>query len=110
MKLVKDLYQDRVVYYWVKDEEALERVSPDLHCLVEAEEWWKNWMFASYQGEERRRSIHDRRTDREKRNHLELRLKVNRTAPMGRRVTDKGVSVDIDLATEKLEQLRLGYE
>lgn len=110
MKLVKDIIEGRIVYYWVVDAQSMERISPCHHCIIESEEWWRAYMFSLYSGEERRRSIHDRRKDHEQRRHLELREKYNRKAPVGRRITDHGVRVEIDLAAEKLEQLKCGFE
>lgn len=110
MILVKDFVEGRIVYYWVVDAHSMERLSPYHHCIIESEEWWKNYMYSLYPGEERRHSIHDRRQDHDKRRQLELREKYNRTSPVGRRATDHGVQVEIDLYEMKIEQLRCGYE
>ena len=107
---MKDIIEGRIVYYWVNDAQRMERISPYHHCIIESEEWWKAYMFSQYPGEERRRSIHDRRQDHDKRRHLELREQYNRKAPVGRRITDQGVKVEIDLAAEKIEQLRCSFE
>lgn len=106
MKLVKDLVDGRIVYYWMDDHGEV--VSEFLHSFIEAEEWWKVLMFSLYDGEERRRSICDRRQDEATRKKLEFREKYNRTNPMGRRMTDIPVSVDLDLSKEKINQLYIG--
>jgi hypothetical protein len=106
MQLVKDLIEGRIVFYWM--DEHGEVVSEFLHSFIEAEEWWKTFMFSQYSGEERRQSICDRRQDAETRKKLEFREKYNRTNPIGRRVTDVPVTVDLDLSKEKIEQLYTG--
>lgn len=103
VKLVKDLLNSRIVFYWLN--EKREKVSPHLHNLQEAEEWWKRFMFDLYPGEDRRRSIHDRRQDHDTRKQLELRERFNRSKPLGRRETDKPVQVEIDLLEEKIALL-----
>ncbi|WP_420599472.1 hypothetical protein [Neptuniibacter sp.] len=106
MKLVKDLTGGRIVYYWVDGNDEV--ASDYLHSFVEAEEWWKHLMFSLYEGEDRRRSICDRRQDQETRKKLEYREKFHRSNPLGRRVTDMPVSIDIDLSKEKIKQLYIG--
>jgi hypothetical protein len=106
MKLVKDLVDGRIVFYWMDEKGTL--ISEYLHPLLEAEEWWKHFMFAQYEGEERRLSIYDRRQDLETRKRLELREKYNRTNPIGRRVTDVAIAVDLDLSKEKIDELCSG--
>ncbi|WP_286240813.1 hypothetical protein [Neptuniibacter halophilus] len=103
MKLVKDLYDSDIVFYWTGD--SGEKLSPNLHTLMEAEEWWKREMFARYEGPERRKSIYDRREDSETRKRFERNHKFSRHNPQGRRQTDQPVKVDIDLAKEKIEQI-----
>lgn len=106
MKLVKDLVDGRIVYYWMDEEGYIS--SEYLHSFVEAEEWWKLFMFSRYPGQERRRSICDRRQDMETRKKLEYREKYNRSNPIGRRITDVPVTVDLDLSKEKIEELYTG--
>lgn len=106
VKLIKDLIEGRIVFYWM--DENGEVVSTYLHSFIEAEEWWKMFMFSQYSGEERRQSICDRRQDMDTRRKLEFREKFNRTNPTGRRVTDIPVTVDLDLSKEKIEQLYIG--
>ena len=106
MKLVKDLVDGRIVYYWIDGNGEV--TSDYLHSFVDAEEWWKHLMFSLYEGEERRRSICDRRQDQETRKKLEYREKYHRSNPLGRRVTDMPVSVDLDLSKEKINQLYIG--
>ncbi len=106
MKLVKDLIDGRIVFYWMDDSESI--ISEYLHSLVEAEEWWKTFVFAQYKGKERRRSIHDRRQDIDTRHKREFREHFNRTNPHGRRKTDVPLTVDLDLSEEKIKQLCMG--
>lgn len=101
MKLVKDLTKEGVVLYWIGPK--AKQLSPYLHCLNEAEEWWKAYHFSLYDGNERRSSIHDRRKDRNKRDHFDLNKNLFRLNPEGRRLTDRTVKVDIDLFQLKLK-------
>lgn len=101
MKLVKDLSEEGVVLYWVGDD--AKAVSPHLPTVVDAEEWWKKYMFAQYEGEERRASIYDRRKDLVMRKHFEFSDKFVRLNPNGRRKTDAPVMVDVDLFQKKLQ-------
>ena len=106
LTLVRDLQGVRVVYYWIKKTE-FERVSPTLSSLEEAEEWWLRYLHDSYGKKNRRRSFIDRRhvsvkaTSREKRNASSQNL--------GRRLGDKSVKVEIDLAKVKVAELRMLY-
>ncbi|WP_299183401.1 hypothetical protein [uncultured Neptuniibacter sp.] len=102
MKLVKDLNENGIVFYWIDD--SGEQISPDLYCLIVAEEWWKTYLFSQYEGAERRKSIIDRRHDLEKRKMMERNHKFSRQNPQGRRKTDQPIKVDIDLVKEKLEE------
>lgn len=101
MKLVKDLGANGVVLYW--SGAKAKKLSPDLYNITEAEEWWKTYHFAQYQGEERRASIHDRRQDEVKRGFYDAGNRFFRTNPNGRRATDKPVKVDVDLSQLKLK-------
>lgn len=101
MKLIKDLNQNEVVLYW--SGAGAEKLSPNLHNLAESEEWWKKYHFSLYQGEERRASIYDRRKDEMKRGFFDTHNRFVRPNPDGRRITDKPVKVDVDLAELKLK-------
>jgi hypothetical protein len=103
MKLVKDLLEGRIVFYWLFEDGI--QVSHHLHTLQEAEEWWKEFMFAQYEGNNRRRSIHDRRKNHDHRKQLELIERYGRSNPLGRRETDSPIRVDIDLFQEKISRL-----
>ncbi|MGH1462930.1 MAG: hypothetical protein ACRBB6_12925 [Neptuniibacter sp.] len=100
MKLVKDYIDDRTVFYWVKNIESLEPVSPLLRSFVQAEEWWKEFMFTQFSGNERRRSTSDRRQDFETRQQLSQEHKKSTSDP-GRRITDMTIKVHIDKHSEK---------
>lgn len=101
MKLVKDLIDHRIVYYWTVDDH---RISPVLASFVLAEEWIAKFYNDSYLGEERRRSHIDRRKLYTARDRLR-NVEILPTSPVGRRVSDKPVKVDIDLAKEKMQKL-----
>ncbi|MBV1789034.1 hypothetical protein KQ940_13330 [Marinobacterium sp. D7] len=103
MYLVKDLIDCRIVFYWLDD--AGIQVSAELPTFQDAEEWWKIHIFAQYEGFERRKSIVDRRTDFEKRQRMDNSHRFASINPYGRRMTDRPIKVDIDLATEKLAEL-----
>ena len=101
MKLIKDLTSDGVILYWTGTK--AKKLSPDFHNQIEAEEWQKRYHLSQYQGEERRVSIYDRRMDEVKRNFYDVRNRFVRSNPNGRRITDKPVKVDVDLAHLKLK-------
>lgn len=101
MKLVKDLVDHRIVYYWTLDEH---RISPLLASFVLAEEWFIKFHNDTYVGEERRRSHIDRRKLHNHRKKTEA-IAIVPTNPAGRRLIDKPVKVDIDLAKEKMQKL-----
>lgn len=101
MQLVKDLLDEGIVLYWV---EGRQQVSPVLHTMVDAEEWWKKYQFAQYNGEERRKTIYDRRSNLEMRKHFELNGRYIPPRPNGRRETDQPVFIAVDLFEGKLQE------
>jgi len=103
MQLVKDLCDEGIVLYWSDEDQ---RVSPYLHTMVDAEEWWKKYHFAQYEGEERRRTIYDRRANQEMRKHFELNGRYIAARPDGRRETDHPVFIALDLFEEKMNIFR----
>ncbi|GGC04244.1 hypothetical protein GCM10011352_33080 [Marinobacterium zhoushanense] len=104
MRLIKDLVDSRIVFYWI--DESDKRLSPDHATFHQAQEWWKSYMFARYEGDERRKSVIDRRSDADKRRRMEAENKLSSISPYGRRQTDVPVEVDLDLVAEKLELLK----
>ncbi|KEA64110.1 hypothetical protein ADIMK_1845 [Marinobacterium lacunae] len=62
-------------------------------------------MFSRYQGEERRQSVLDRRTNFEKRRRIAQSNELIPMSPYGRRSTDIPVKVDVDRVSEKLNAL-----
>ncbi|MBR9882385.1 hypothetical protein [Marinobacterium lacunae] len=80
-------------------------MSTYLASLSQAEEWWKAYMFSRYQGEERRQSVLDRRTNFEKRRRIAQSNELIPMSPYGRRSTDIPVKVDVDRVSEKLNAL-----
>ncbi|MBV1789505.1 hypothetical protein KQ940_15730 [Marinobacterium sp. D7] len=103
MRLVKDLVDSRIVLYWTAD--TGKQLSTYLASLSQAEEWWKAYMFSRYDGEERRQSILDRRTNAEKRRRIVQSSELIPISPYGRRRTDIPVKVDVDLVADKLNTL-----
>lgn len=100
MQLVKDLCDEGIVLYWIEDNH---QISPLLHTMIEAEEWWKKFQFSRYQGEERRKTIYDRRSNMAMRKHFELNGRYVQPRPHGRRVTDQPVFVSIDHFENKMK-------
>jgi len=100
MKLVKDLNDSGIVYYWLDDGGM--RISPEIPCITLAEEWRIKYLFSTYKGGERRHSIIDRRQNQDKRIDLERTYFVSLMKPDGRRIADTPVKVDIDLVAEKI--------
>lgn len=101
MKLIKDLVDDRIVYYWTIEEGV---ISPMLASLELASEWYVKFVHEGYTGEERRTSLIDRRrlyTKRDKTRNTEI-LPTN---PIGRRKTDVGVVVAEDISADKIQKL-----
>jgi len=103
MKLVKDLVDGRIVFYWIDTSGT--KLSPDHATFQLAQEWWKHYLFSRYDGEERRKSIIDRRSDADKRRRMDKSEKLSSISPYGRRRTDIPVAVDIDLVAERLALL-----
>jgi hypothetical protein len=99
--LVKDLSPSGIVYYWT--DELFDKISPDIPTIQLADEWRTRFVFSKFQGIERRHSFIDRRKDNNQRKELDKNLFYNRLNPVGRRVTDGPVSIDMDLAVEKLQ-------
>lgn len=102
-KLVKDLWEDRIVLYWINDEG--DRISPHLPSITLAEEWWLLYNKSLHRGQERRHSHIDRRRLDLRRARVETNRKISSIRPHGRRATDRQISVDIDLSLHKLSQL-----
>jgi len=104
MRLVKDLIDSRIVLYWTAD--SGKQLSTYLASLNQAEEWWKAYMFSRYDGDERRQSVLDRRTNFEKRKRIARSNEPIPVSAYGRRRTDIPVSVDVDLVADKVDAIR----
>lgn len=100
--LVKNLHNDRVVFYWI--DKKGKRVSPVQHTQSHAEDWWKTYAFAQYEGQERRKTIMDRRKCTKTRNIMDQRNKIA-TDPVGRRYTDHPIKVSFDLYDKKIKRI-----
>ncbi len=106
MHLVKDLHEQRIVYYWIDEQET--QISPFLASIPLAEEWRNLYLHKQYQGWDRRRSHIDRRRLVHKRDQASAQHAISNPAK-GRRSSDKPIKVDIDLAKSKLEKLFLTF-
>lgn len=102
MKLVKDLTDDGIIFYWI--DEAGDPISTDLRTLDDAREWRVLYLHNAYQGAERRTSIIDRRYNSEKRQYMEQNHQFARGKSQGRREADILVTVDTDLAAQKIKE------
>ncbi|WP_299182821.1 hypothetical protein [uncultured Neptuniibacter sp.] len=98
-RLVKDFINFQFCYYWI--DEATTKVSPDLPTFNHAQEWIISYHFSQYQGPERRKRKVDRRLLDAKKQYSSRRKSTSK----GRRITDKPISIDIDLAHKKLQIL-----
>ncbi|WP_299181842.1 hypothetical protein [uncultured Neptuniibacter sp.] len=78
-----------------------------MHSMEMAQEWHTQRLFSQYKGTERRRSIIDRRKDRDTRIQLDTTFGISRFKPNGRRASDIPLHVDLDLATEKINFYKL---
>lgn len=101
LRLVKDLSVSGIVYFWIDNDSM--KVSPDIPTLLLAEEWRTGFLFADFDGVEKRQSQIDRRKDKHQRIDVDEQLLSDRSHPEGRRLADLPVKVDIDLAAEKLK-------
>lgn len=99
--LVKNLFKDKVVFYWVNKEKG-KKISPLLNSMGEAEDWWKRYMYSMYEDVERRRAVKDRRLCHSTRDVMKTRKGQKHISP-GRRATDIPIKVDIDLYDKKLK-------
>lgn len=86
-KLIKDFRDYQFVYYWY--EKGQGRISPLLPTLTHAEDWIILKQRESYAGLERRRRAS--------------------TPTIGRRSTDAHISVDIDIAAQKITDLKQSF-
>jgi len=103
MLLIKDVIDNRVVYYWADESESQE--SPSFPNLSNAEEWWVQENFSAYEGIERRGSIHDRRKLQDHLKTEQLSGFIKRLNPNGRRYTDEPIRISIDKSRVKILQL-----
>ncbi|WP_415903234.1 hypothetical protein ACMXYR_05660 [Neptuniibacter sp. QD29_5] len=97
-KLVKDYLEHKIVFYW--QSEGSKRASPTFPSLIHAKEWLINQYFDSYKGPERRKHKVDRRS-------LQKGDFSSKRDPYthGRRITDRPIKVDINLADQKIADL-----
>ena len=97
-KLVKDFIKGKITFYWIDKKKKPQ--SPALPSAFHAKEWLINHYFDSYDGPERRKTLVDRRyLEKNKGNS-----KRNSHTP-GRRITDRPIKVDINLADKKIADI-----
>lgn len=96
-KLVKDYIEHKIVFYW--QNKSSKRISPTFPSLVHAKEWLIDQYFDAYKGPERRRSKIDRRSYQKGDYDLQ-----RNPYSKGRRITDRDISVDLNLADQKISQ------
>lgn len=108
MTLVKDMQEDRIVYYWT--DTTNQKLSPLLASITLADEWRLQYLNDNYEGQQRRSSSIDRRRHQHKRDMHQGRGNVSPLFNIGRRATDKQAKVAKDLAKDKLQTLRAAYE
>lgn len=101
MRLVKDMLDDRIVYYWTDPQQ--QPLSPPLASITLAEEWRDDYLNDVYEGQQRRASSIDRRRYLHKRDMHQGRGNVSPLFSGGRRATDKQTRVNQDLAQAKLQ-------
>ncbi|MFW1676996.1 hypothetical protein ACFVYJ_04335 [Pontibacter sp. JAM-7] len=102
-KLVKDFEDYKVIYFWLDDNNQC--ISAHFPTLAHAKEWFIQYHFNQYTGPERRKRLVDRRSSESKVLNHAGSSKRGSKASHGRRITDRPIRVDIDLATEKLSAM-----
>ncbi|WP_415904836.1 hypothetical protein ACMXYW_00470 [Neptuniibacter sp. QD48_55] len=100
--LIKDYIEDRIVFYW--QNKKAQRISPILPCLQHAKEWLIDHYVCRYKGTERRCSKIDRRSFHKQSAYLQLQ---RNPYTQGRRITDRELKAEIDLANQKISLLIL---
>lgn len=96
-KLVKDYIDHKIVFYW--QNKTSKRISPHFPSLTHAKEWLIDQYFDKYKGPERRRSKIDRRSLQKEAYHLQ-----RSPFTKGRRITDRPIQVEINLAEQKIAE------
>ena len=106
MKLVKVLYEGRIVNFWLS--KSGEKFSPLFATKERALEWLTAYLYASYRGIERRISVIDRRADRVARDDFSKHNKLLSIAPYGRRASDNLEYEIVDQVSDFVLQVRDG--
>ncbi|WP_415885067.1 hypothetical protein ACMXYO_10480 [Neptuniibacter sp. QD37_6] len=107
LNLIKDLDNLKIVYYWACPNQG--KVSPNLPTLLHASEWFISHNTAKYTGIERRKTMVDRRKQESAAVTAEMDLVYSRRLkPEGRRITDKELTIDLDLTLDKLSKIKQG--
>lgn len=102
--LTKDFCTEtlRIVLYWV--DESSEKLSPDFVSIASAHNWWLDYQFGLFEGDERRSSTVDRRWLVNQRIDVSRGTIRHTDAPDGRRCTDKPIKVGRDISRVRLLQ------
>lgn len=100
-QLVKDFKSHKITFYWLDSKSN--KISPFLPSIDLAKEWIINHHFCAYEGPERRKAQIDRRRF-EKQDPFNIRSPYSH----GRRITDRPIKVDINLADKKIRELIAG--
>lgn len=105
LKLIKDLDNFRQIYYWACPTQG--KVSPELPTLLHASEWIIKHQADNFASTERRKTLIDRRKRNTVPSNAETELVFSRRInPEGRRITDAMPKVDLDLAAEKIKEMK----
>ncbi|MGB0204674.1 MAG: hypothetical protein ACPF9K_06450 [Neptuniibacter sp.] len=97
-QLVKDFHKEKIIFYWI--DKNKKRISPPLPSLNHAKDWLIAEQFASYEGNERREPKVDRRRTGKFEANCRRKHQEN-----GRRIPDKPIKVDINIADKKIEAM-----
>jgi len=102
--LVKDFCTEtlRIVLYWEGPDQ--QKLSPDFVSMRSAQNWWLDYQFELFSGDERRASTVDRRWLVNQRNDAARGIIRHTDAPDGRRCTDKPIKVGRDISRVRLLQ------
>lgn len=104
LKLIKDFQDFQFTYFWIEiTGDRPKKLSKNLPTLQHAHEWFIDYHHSQHQGLERRVIKQDRRQDSNKKYSPAYCSRLS--SSKGRRMTDREIRVDIDLAKKKLQEL-----
>lgn len=102
MNFIKTTHQCEDRYFF--EDRPGHKCSPYFHTLDGAEHWRSYELTRQYKGKERRRSLTDRRTDRQRLKDMVAPIWPY-TSMSGRREADQPLVVDVDRTEDHLERL-----